>query len=164
MRLVIGLGNPGKKYQNNRHNVGQMVIDELKKKKLPKDVVVKKTSVFMNDSGSFIKHLISQYPKISMSSLYIVHDDLDLRLGEYKIQKGKGPREHKGLLSIYNVLGTKDFWYVRVGVDNRLPDNRIEGETYVLQDFSQEELKKLGATIDRLGEDLYDKLKHGQRD
>ena len=133
MKLIIGLGNPGEKYKNNRHNVGYLVADSSKK------VKVFKTNTFMNDSGSFVKHFISLYPNNPISNLYIIHDDLDIKLGEYKIQFGKGPKEHNGLNDIYNKLGTKDLWHIRIGVDNRDTMNRISGEEYVLQDFTDQE-------------------------
>ena len=77
MELVIGLGNPGEKYKNNRHNVGHMVIEALLKENLPKGVIVRKTDVFMNESGKSVKKLVNQY-KIEMADLWIIHDDIDL--------------------------------------------------------------------------------------
>jgi len=82
------------------------------------------------------------------TDLYIVHDDLDIKLGEYKIQKGKGPKVHKGINSIEKALGTDDFWRVRVGVDNRDSNNRTPGEQYVLQDFTSEEKEILDKVLD----------------
>lgn len=147
MRLIIGLGNPGEKYKNNRHNAGYMVIDELLKS-LPEDVVAVKTDVFMNESGSVVKKLTEKY-KVDPEDLYVIHDDLDIPLGSYKIQKGRGPKDHKGILSIERELETSDFWRVRVGIDSRGMDNelRTKGEDYVLQDFTDEELKKLRKVI-----------------
>lgn len=132
MILFIGLGNPGEKYKNNRHNAGYMVADSSKK------VKVFKTNTFMNDSGGFV---LSQLKKTGTdtSNLYIIHDDLDIRLGEYKVQFGKGPKDHNGLNDIYDKLGTKDFYHVRIGVDNRDITNRVLGEEYVLQDFANDE-------------------------
>ena len=100
----------------------------------------------MNDSGSFVKKLTSAYHLVP-SALYIVHDDLDIKLGEYKIQFGRGPKDHNGILSIEDKLGTKDFWRVRVGVDNRPLDGKPMGEEYVLQNFSEEERKILDKVI-----------------
>ncbi len=157
MKLIIGLGNPGEKYQHNRHNVGYTVIDALQKVDLPKDVVIKKTGVFMNDSGSTVKSLYTKY-KIQYTNLYVIHDDLDIRLGEYKIQKGTGPKDHKGIQSIEKELRENDFWRVRIGVDNRDPENRIVGEDYVLQDFSQEELEIVQDVIRKLISDLKQRL------
>ena len=93
----------------------------------------------MNNSGSFVKKQLSKYPSITVSDLYVIHDDLDIPLGVFKIQFGKGPKVHNGLNDIYEKLGTSDFWHVRVGVDNREPENRIKGDEYVLSDFSDEE-------------------------
>ena len=137
MKLIIGLGNPGGAYSDTRHNIGHMVVDKLQAMKIP-GTVIKKTGVFMNESGSFVKKMTDQY-KINLSNLYIIHDDLDIKLGEYKIQFGKGPQNHNGLNDIYTKLGTKDFWHIRVGVDNRDAKNRISGEEYVLQDFTNDE-------------------------
>lgn len=153
MKLIIGVGNPGSKYKNNRHNVGYMVIEKLQESKTPNLKAVK-TNTFMNESGIAVKKLANvQVP----SALFVVHDDLDIKLGEYKIQLGKGPKDHKGLNSIYEELGTKDFWHVRVGVDNRDPNNRISGEEYVLEDFTNEENEVVRKTIGKLVDDLISK-------
>lgn len=149
MKLLIGLGNPGRKYLNNRHNVGHMLIDKLACRKIPQNIVVKKTGVLMNVSGIFVKKLIDQY-QLNLPNLWVIHDDLDIALGAYKIQKGKGPRDHKGLLSIYKYLGTKDFWHVRVGVENRKKDNNISGEEYVLQDFTKSEKQIIDKVLDKI--------------
>jgi PTH1 family peptidyl-tRNA hydrolase len=141
MKLIIGLGNPGEKYKNNRHNVGYMVIDKLKKGF--------KTNCFMNESGKIVKKLIEQY-KVDLPNLWIIHDDLDIPLGNYKIQFGRGPKEHNGLKSIEEKLGTKDFWRVRIGIENRGEPHFAEvsrGKEYVLEDFTNEERKVLDRVI-----------------
>ena len=138
MKLIVGLGNPGEKYKNTRHNAGFLVAEALQKTKLPKDVVVKKSDKFMNESGDCINVLLHEY-KAEPSDLYVIHDDLDIPLGSYKIQYGRGPKDHNGILDIEEKLGTKDFWRVRIGVDNRKVDDRIQGEEYVLQDFTDNE-------------------------
>ena len=96
-----------------------------------------------------MKKLIAQY-RLNSSDLWVIHDDLDIPVGSYKIQKGKGPKLHKGILSIEQELGTEDFWRVRVGVDNRKPEERISGEEYVLQDFSGGELATLKPVIEEI--------------
>src|SRR3972149_12131165 len=146
MKLIIGLGNPGQKYKNTRHNIGHLVAGELVKLQVPKDFIVKRTNVFMNDSGNFVKKLVDQY-HIEFSNLWVIHDDLDIPLGSYKIQNGKGPKLHNGINSIEQELEREDFWRVRVGVDSRDPESRISGEEYVLQDFSQEERGVLDTAI-----------------
>ena len=146
MKLIVGLGNPGGKYRDNRHNVGHWVVEALLKRPLPNEFVVKKSPVFMNESGIFVKKLVEQY-RANLSDLWVIHDDLDIPLGSYKIQKGKGPKLHNGVNSIERELGTDEFWRVRVGVDNRDQESRISGEEYVLQDFSQEERGALDTVI-----------------
>ena len=170
MKLIIGIGNPGEKYKGNRHNVGFLVLDELARqmandqwsmvKKFQSLIINHESSIIfvkpqtmMNSSGKAVRKLVDHY-KIKMPNLWVIHDDLDLRLGNYKIQKGKGPREHKGLLSIYEALRTKDFWHVRVGVDNRDKDSRTAGEAYVLQDFLPEEQKIVNEVIKKIVDEL----------
>jgi PTH1 family peptidyl-tRNA hydrolase len=138
MKIIIGLGNPGEDYKNTRHNVGHMVIDGLLASKLPKGITAKKTNTFMNESGEFVKE-VTDKQKTDLKDLYIVHDDLDIKLGDYKIQFGRGPKDHNGLASVDKHLGTDEYWHVRVGVDNRPLDGRPMGEEYVLQNFTDEE-------------------------
>ena len=153
MKLILGLGNPGEQYKNNRHNVGHLVVEVLLKRSLPKDFVVKKSSVFMNDSGILVKKLVEQN-RAKTSDLWVIHDDLDIALGGYKIQEGKGPKLHNGINSIERELGTDEFWRVRVGVENRQRGvgepsyaKATEGKDYVLQDFTPEERKTLDKVI-----------------
>lgn len=140
MKIIVGLGNPGKKYQKNRHNIGHHFADWLiEQLRITTDELkIVKTDVFMNQSGEFIKKLVRD-SKSEIENLIIVHDDLDIPLGKFKIQKGEGPRLHNGLNSIEKTLETKDFWRVRIGVDARAPENWTDGEAYVLSDFSREE-------------------------
>jgi PTH1 family peptidyl-tRNA hydrolase len=149
MKLIIALGNPGDKYKNNRHNVGYILLKDLIQRRHSRGDVIKKSNVFINQSGDFVKKLVEQY-HLKPSDLWVIHDDLDIPLGSYKIQKGKGPKLHKGINSIEEALGTDDFWRVRVGVDNRNPEDRISGEEYVLQDFTEEELKILSPVIEEI--------------
>jgi len=162
MKLIVGLGNPGDKYNNNRHNVGYIIADKLKAQSSKlKDIVVLKTNTYMNNSGEIVKKLVAHY-KIKMPNLWVIHDDLDLQLGSYKIQKGKGPKLHNGVNSIERELGNGNFWRVRIGIENRMPNakwpmlngKKISGERYVLQDFTKEELEILERTIDNVVEEL----------
>jgi len=153
MKLIIGLGNPGEKYKNNRHNVGYIVIDKLSRMVNGQRLMAKKTNSFMNNSGEAVKKMINHY-SLNIDHLYIVHDDLDIPLGSYKIQFGVGPKVHNGVASVEKELGTKDFWRVRVGVDNRDPENRVDGYDYVLQDFTQEERKILDGIIGKVCKEI----------
>lgn len=160
MKLIVGLGNPGEKYKNNRHNVGYMVVDELKKlrtKKL-KNLVLAKTNTFMNNSGSFVAEQIKNL-KLGVKNLIVVHDDLDLPLGAWKMQVGKGPKDHGGINDIEQKLGTKNFTRIRVGIDNRKPEGKVPGDEYVLQDFTEEERKILAKVINEICKKLATTLK-----
>jgi len=157
MKLIVSIGNPGVAYLNTRHNAGFLVVEALQKSKLPKDVVLRKSDVFMNESGTFVKKLVDNY-KLNLNDLYVIHDDLDIKLGEYKVQFGRGPKDHNGLKSIDEELGTDQYWHVRIGVDNRPLDNKPMGEEYVLQNFSDEEITTLETVIKRVVNDLIKKI------
>lgn len=142
MKLIVGLGNPGVKYKNNRHNAGFMLIDELDKRNLP-EVKLFKPQKFMNRSGGEVKKFLKKNPG-ERRELYVAHDDLDLSLGKFKISR-KGPLIHNGLNSIYKALGTKDFWHIRLGIDAGR-----EGKTpeeFVLANFKPEERELIILTI-----------------
>ena len=157
MKLVVGLGNPGEKYKNTRHNVGFLVVDALcsgpstdsspsrsglkgvpsrtdllySQWKVSKstgalicwpsdEVELVKPQKYMNKSGVTVKGVFKKHPNkfevTNLENLWVVHDDLDIALGEHKVSFGKGPKTHNGLNNIYEQIGTKDFWHVRVGV------------------------------------------------
>ena len=181
MKLIVGLGNPGKKYQDTRHNIGFVIVDllhasisssgfeisdwELSKKakalysktKVKEETIeLLKPQTYMNDSGISVSYAKNKH-KIDPSDTYIVHDDLDIKLGKYKIQN-KGPKEHNGLQSIYESIGTKDFWHVRAGVDNRDLGGRVDGQTYVLQKFENDELATIGSVVGHVVESLLAQL------
>jgi len=149
--IIIGLGNPGKKYENNRHNVGKIFIDFISQKlKINPPfyeqndqlkIKIFKTNCFMNESGKEVKKILKTLPVTSytLQDLYIVHDDLDIYLGKFRLDFGRGPKLHNGVKSIEQTLKTKDFWRIRIGVDNRQKTGWIDGKTYVLMDFLKEE-------------------------
>ena len=92
----------------------------------------------MNQSGEFVSKTLKS-KNVLPEDLYIIHDDLDIPFGESKIQFGKGPRDHNGVKSVDEAIGTDQYWHVRIGIDNRPGDFRPMGEEYVLQNFSDEE-------------------------
>jgi PTH1 family peptidyl-tRNA hydrolase len=166
MKLIVGLGNPEERHKNNRHNVGFMVLDKLNSKGWQKsknglflyswassDLEFIKPLTFMNESGAAVKYA-SGKDNLETESLYIVHDDLDLPLGTWKMQLAKGPKEHGGINDIEQKLGAKNFWRLRIGVDNRKPETKIPGEEYVLQDFSKEEKEILDRVINEVCKNL----------
>lgn len=165
MKLLVGLGNPGEKYKNNRHNVGHMFVDYLLKElasspasvfkadkyaesQLVKlemkngEILLAKPMTFMNKSGVAVRKLFINW-KLKIENLIVAHDDLDIPLGKFHIQVGVGPQLHNGLESIEQILETKEFTRIRIGVDAR-PTRaegmyRENGEAYVLQNFSDNE-------------------------
>ncbi len=175
MKLIVGLGNPGEKYQNNRHNVGFGVVDKLQndlglstyelRKKFEalvvegRELMLVKPQTFMNDSGKAVA-AIKNFYKIDLDDIYIVHDDLDIALGNYKIQHGKGPQVHNGLLSIEEKLGTDQFWNIRVGVENRAVrgNKGVPGVVYSLQDFTLPERKIVDTVVAQVAGDLLTRL------
>lgn len=160
MKLIVGLGNPGESYIKTRHNLGFMAVDELLKvKENFRDVLVRKANVFINQSGEFVKSQASKY-QIKDSDIYIIHDDLDIPLGKFKIQFGRGPKDHNGLKSIDDELGTDQYWHVRVGIDNRPADSRPMGEEYVLQNFPDEEMTIVERTLKEVCKKLETLLKN----
>jgi len=154
MKLVVGLGNPGKKYADTRHNVGFEVVDRLKKGLKVKGVRFLKPQLFMNRSGEVVKEAVKK-SKVKLEDVYVVHDDLDIKLGEFKVSWGKGPKDHNGLRSIYEQLGSKEFWYVRVGIDNRVEiPFEGPGEDYVLSSWLPEERLIVDNTVKKIVREL----------
>ena len=173
MYLIAGLGNPGKEYENNRHNVGYIFLDRLAKVLEERDFtssswklekifdsninvfekgnskfVLLKPITFMNNSGIAVKEVLKKYNISDLSKeLILIHDDLDIPLGQYKIQLEKSPKCHNGVKSVEDHLGTANFLRVRMGVDNR-ENRKIPGEKYVLMNFSEDEKTTLFETVD----------------
>jgi len=159
MKLLVGLGNPGEKYAKNRHNVGFMFLDTLageanwrEEKKFygmvtevelnGKKCLLLKPGTFMNDSGKAVGAVVGFY-KLNVSDVFVIHDDLDISFSSWKIQQGRGPKVHNGITSVEESLGDVNFWRVRIGVDGRDFENRIDGYSYVLKDFTVKELNVL---------------------
>lgn len=149
--LIIGLGNPGKKYQNTRHNVGHIIIDELGKQ-ISDGFILAKTDAFMNESGKAVEKLIADC-RLQIADLIVVHDDIDIPVGEFKIQKGRGAAGHKGAQSVIDVLRTKDFWRLRIGICPKR-GKPANVEKFVLQNFTKEEKKIIGEIISEIADAL----------
>ncbi|MFG3553266.1 aminoacyl-tRNA hydrolase [Micromonospora sp. NPDC047557] len=165
--LVVGLGNPGREYAGNRHNVGFMVADllagrlgarfgrhkravaEVAEGRLgfggPKLVLVKPLT-YMNLSGGPVAAL-SQFYKVPPARVIAVHDELDIDFGQVRIKFGGGEGGHNGLRSMSKSLGTKDYVRVRFGVGR--PPGRQDPADYVLSDFGAAERKELDFLVDR---------------
>jgi PTH1 family peptidyl-tRNA hydrolase len=165
--LLIGLGNPGREYRDNRHNLGFMVIDRLivrlnargpkvQSKAIvttatyeERKLILAKPQTYMNLSGQSAQGLLNFY-KLPMENMLVAHDDLDLPFGTIRIRPGGGPGGQKGMASTIERLGTKDFPRLRIGIGR--PPGRMDPAAYVLQDFSRDEMKTLSEVVDRAAE------------
>lgn len=162
--LIIGLGNPGRQYQNTRHNVGFMIIDRLagrlgvsfsrleSKALVTKGdyqddrLVLAKPQTFMNLSGQAVGALVKFY-KVPLEQILVVYDDADLPLGTLRMRPGGGSSGQKGMASILERLGTQDVPRLRFGIGR--PPGRMPASAYVLQDFGKDELEILPGLLDR---------------
>src|SRR3989338_271876 len=160
MKLIAGLGNPGVKYENTRHNFGFMVADSFAKSqglmwKISRDwvcyyaktneFVVVKPSTFMNKSGEAVRS-VAEYFKIDSGDILAIHDDLDLQFGKIRISFDSMSAGHKGVESVIKSLSGPDFARLRIGVGNPKSD---DSEKYVLEDFAKDEKKKLPEVMER---------------
>ncbi|WP_305785004.1 aminoacyl-tRNA hydrolase [Symbioplanes lichenis] len=165
--LVAGLGNPGREYAGNRHNVGFMVADllasrvsgkfgrhkravaEVAEGRLgfggPKLILVKPLT-YMNLSGAPVSAL-AQFFKVPLEHIIAVHDELDVPYGQVRAKRGGGEGGHNGLRSMSKSLGSKDYARVRVGIGR--PPGRQDAADFVLADFSSTERKELDFLVDR---------------
>jgi peptidyl-tRNA hydrolase, PTH1 family len=153
MKLIIGLGNPGKKYAGTRHNAGFMAVDafakeigtewkaDAKRKALVataiiggEKIILAKPQTFMNLSGEAAAALASFY-KAAPEDILLVHDDMDLDIGRIQFKNGGSPAGHNGVASVYERLGTKDIQRLRIGI-GRPPDDRTPSEDWVLDELS----------------------------
>jgi len=158
MILIVGLGNPGKKYTKTRHNIGFRVIDQLQSLNLKK-VILAKPKTFMNLSGKTVKLLIARY-RLPVTNLWVIHDDIDIPLGKIRIVKNRGSGGHKGVESIIKELGTKNFVRFRIGIcpKSGKPKNP---ENFVLQNFSRKEEESTKNAIKKTAEAVELFLKKG---
>ncbi len=164
MKLVLGLGNPGRKYERTRHNLGFFVVDrlaadkgvELKKSRHDcligdwqlgeERVLLAKPQTFMNHSGLAVKRLFDFLP-VTVKDLLVVHDDLDLPFGRIRIRLRGGPGGHRGILSILETLGEESFCRIRIGIGR--PPAHVDPADFVLTPFSDEESALLDSIVSR---------------
>ena len=166
MILIVGLGNPGLKFKNTRHNLGFEILNLIKKqndfsvwqnkKKLKakvsqgeinnQKIILAKPQTFMNSSGQAVKFLIKFY-KIPLKNLWVIHDDLDMELGKIKIKKDSRSAGHKGIQSIIDELGTKNFNRLKIGIGPR--PIKIDSKKFVLQKFAKNEKEILKKTKEK---------------
>ncbi|MFV8382389.1 aminoacyl-tRNA hydrolase [Corynebacterium hindlerae] len=159
--LIVGLGNPGARYETTRHNVGFMAIDEIAENHMGSfsvhkksnaeiletrigdtKVVLAKPRTFMNLSGGPIRALCDFF-KIPPTHVIVIHDELDLDFGTVRLKQGGGENGHNGLRSTSQTLGTKDYYRIRIGIGR--PPGRQDPASYVLKPFNVQEAADLGA-------------------
>ena len=184
MKLIVGLGNPGRGYAHNRHNIGFLCLSHFartegirfdKKKGNARigtgeaagnKVVLAKPQTYMNHSGQSVSLLVNRFD-INPDDLLVIHDDLDLTLGKIRISRGSGSGGHKGVNSIIYSLESQDFIRIRVGIGRPMasptPTSISEDGiiAYVLSDFTAEEKKIVSQVIPRVSEAIYCLLSEG---
>ena len=161
MILFVGLGNPGDRYENNRHNIGFQVIDALVEhygaQNISKNafhgelfksnnLLFLKPTTFMNLSGKSLQ-AIKNFYKVELDDIIVIHDDLDLPFGALRFKKGGGSGGHNGLKSIDSMVGNE---YIRVRLGIGKPLHKSQVADYVLHDFSSEESERLDQWIDHI--------------
>jgi peptidyl-tRNA hydrolase, PTH1 family len=155
-KLIVGLGNPGKRYEQTRHNIGFMIVDELcrtlggsfsadtkcalaKVQQEDKNLFFLKPLEFMNLSGNCVVSL-SKKNGISPEHILVIHDEIDFPFGKVKLKVSGGHAGHNGLRDIIEKLGTNSFYRVRMGVGK--PEDKSEVADYVLSRFSKDEAER----------------------
>jgi peptidyl-tRNA hydrolase, PTH1 family len=165
MKLIVGLGNPGRVYAGSRHNIGFLVVDALAKdygiklksafgyrsliakvKVEGSDVLLAEPATYMNLSGRAVAALLKKN-KIALKDLLVICDDMDLGLGRLKIRASGSSGGHRGLESIIVSLASREFSRLRIGIGR--PDDKVEAADYVLLPFSREEKKRVVKIVDK---------------
>jgi peptidyl-tRNA hydrolase, PTH1 family len=178
MWLVVGLGNPGKQYENHRHNVGFMVVEALaerlgadtfkekfralqsRARKGSEELVLLMPQTFMNLSGESVQPAAAFF-KIPTPKVLVVHDELDVPFGELRLKTGGGHAGHNGLRSIIGCLGSPEFHRLRVGVGRPPPGFRGEVADYVLSSFDANERAELGGLLQSSVDAIVDVVDRG---
>jgi PTH1 family peptidyl-tRNA hydrolase len=148
MILIVGLGNPGKKYIKTRHNIGFRIIDALEKEIPDKNTILLKPESFMNNSGKAVQETLAYY-KILPENLIVVHDEIDLPFGEIRVSENSSSAGHKGIQSIIDELKTQNFTRVRIGIRQEAENKNQETSNFVLEKFSKKEEEELGGITKR---------------
>ncbi len=174
MKLIIGLGNPGKEFEFTRHNAGWLALDKFamaenltskKSSKLQAEifdykvgrnkVVLAKPQTFMNNSGISVGIMLNFF-RLTAKDIVVVHDDKDIPIGEIRVQTNRGAAGHNGVKSIIEHIGTQDFTRIRIGVGpNAESKEKIEViSNFVLNKFSKEEMKTLQTALDNAATEI----------
>jgi PTH1 family peptidyl-tRNA hydrolase len=176
MRLIVGLGNPGRKYKGHRHNVGFMTAEaiavkygvNLKKCKRThslrgefvlnnEKIMLATPQTFMNNSGQSLSQLVNYY-KIKPQDLWVIYDDVDLPLGKIGIRNKGSAGGHRGMQSIIDYLNNENFNRIRIGIGSNW-EKGLPAEKYVLQNFTAQERKRIDKTISEIVNNLSEIIK-----
>ena len=178
MNLIVGLGNTGRAYANNRHNIGFACVNHFGKTQgirfdkkqgqarigmgevAGSKVVVARPQTYMNLSGQSVSRLVKKF-NISLDNLLVVHDDLDLPLGKIRICQGGSSGGHKGVDSIITWLGSQDFLRLRIGIGRPAEISETDIIAYVLSDFTPSEKQTISQVIPRVSEAILCLLTEG---
>jgi len=180
MKLIVGLGNPGRSYANNRHNIGFICLKHFarargikfsQKKGLARigtgevagnKVVLARPQIYMNQSGRSVSRLAKKF-SINPDNLLVIHDDLDLPLAKVRVSFGSGSAGHKGIDSIIREIGRQDFTRIRVGIGRPAKPVLSEDDiiAYVLSDFTLEEKQAIAQVIPKVAEAILCLLTEG---
>lgn len=176
MYLIVGLGNPGKEYENTRHNMGFKVLNKLSKKyNIPitkskfngkygtgiienEKVILLEPQTYMNLSGEAIKPMLDFY-KVDYSNLLVIYDDIDVEPGKVKIRTKGGPGTHNGMKSVVKEIGTEEFPRIRVGIGR--PIHKDDEINYVIGAIPEEDLKRLDEGIEKAQKAVEEILRNG---
>ena len=177
MKLIVGLGNPGSEYLNNRHNLGFMALDGLSahyqfehwKSKFEgmyasklfgsEKIILVKPQTYMNLSG-FCVAKFKQFFKVNDDDIFVIYDDIDLGFGDKRLKQGGGDAGHKGVRSISQHLGNKNFYRIRIGVGR--PKEKEDVSSFVLSNFSKTEIDRVQPIIEDLCKDFEDIIQNKQ--
>jgi len=164
MKILVGLGNPGDKYEHTRHNIGFVAIDfilhygdvfmtEKPSKEFKselhtwvsgdKKIMFLKPQTYMNDSGQALKLILNFYKIDIAEDLLVIHDEVDLPFGDVRMVASASSAGHKGVQSIIDEIGTQNFHRLRIGVETRKSRQEMPTDAFVLQNFTEEELQKI---------------------
>jgi len=176
VKLVVGLGNPGERYRETRHNVGFMVVDLLsgqprttstvdacqgrlaRSRVGNEDVLLLKPQTYMNRSGRSVSEAMRLF-EVGSDDLLLLHDDLDLPLGKVRVKRGGGSAGHRGLESCFAELDTKEFTRVRIGIGR--PPSGGDAVEYVLDRFDEEQQEELPAALELAAEATLETISAG---
>ena len=156
--IIIALGNPGSEYAHTYHNAGALFVRFLRESSFATPPAIESLGVFMNVSGPAVKKTLKK-DGVKPERMLLVHDDVDIPVGEYKLSFGSGAAGHHGVESTIETLGTKDFWRLRIGIAKTIETHegtfiKLKADTYVLKHISQADNTLLQGAFEKAAEQL----------